>query len=77
MIIMTGEICFQMTEFRTAFFFFAHAVLACNYTKNWGIKTEALCYLGKISMDINQYQKAIIFFKKALQYAWKTKDNES
>jgi hypothetical protein len=31
--------------------------------------------MGKIAMEINLYQKAIIFFKKSLQYAWKAKDS--
>lgn len=28
-------------------------------------------------MDINEYEKATIFFKKALQYAWRCKDHEN
>jgi hypothetical protein len=47
---MSGEICYGIAEFRTAFFFFNNALLACNYTKNWGIKTEALSYMGKIAL---------------------------
>lgn len=33
--------------------------------------------MGKIALEILEYQKAIIFFKKALQYSWKMKDTES
>ena len=33
--------------------------------------------MGKIALEILEYRKSIIFFKKALQYSWKMKDTES
>ena len=30
--------------------------------------------MGKISTELLDYEKSIRFYKKALQYAWKTKD---
>lgn len=36
-----------------------------------------MIFLGRICIDALEYEKAIIFFKKSLQYAWKIKDGET
>ncbi len=76
-VIMTGEICYQAKELKTSFFFFTQGMVASTCTRHWGTKLQALIFMGKICMDVLEYEKAIIFFKKSLQYAWKNKDGQT
>ena len=41
------------------------------------LKIECFIRMGRIAIEILEYKKAIRFFKKGLQYAWKMKDTDS
>lgn len=76
-IMMAGEVCFEAKEFKSSFFFYTQVMIASTCTRSWSVKLEALTYLGRICMENFEHEKAMIFFKKALQYAWKIREQEA
>jgi hypothetical protein len=67
----------EMKQLNQASYFYNQLRIFYNYTLNYHGKCRALTGLAECAIQIRASYAAIIFLKRALQYAWATEDVES
>ncbi|EAR82364.1 hypothetical protein TTHERM_01179950 (macronuclear) [Tetrahymena thermophila SB210] len=71
-----ADLALEMQDIKSAVFLYDQFRNLSTYTKNYSKKAKSLLQLAKCARQINFYQEAIIILKKALQYAWYSKEND-
>jgi hypothetical protein len=74
LVMLTGDVSLHFRELNRAFYFYNQARLFASYAQLYEVKIEALMQLGVIAVEVHAYSEAMILFKKALQYAWKMRN---
>jgi hypothetical protein len=74
LVLLAADVSLQFRELNRAFYFYNQARLFASYAKLYQVKIEALSQLGVIAVELRAYAEAMLLFKKAVQYAWKMRN---
>ncbi|CAD8133355.1 unnamed protein product [Paramecium octaurelia] len=75
-ICMTAEILLKIKDFNNACYYFNQYRILNTLTKNHAEKAKALIGLANCAQEIKMNSEALTLLKKALQYAWLSKEYE-
>ncbi|CAD8053000.1 unnamed protein product [Paramecium sonneborni] len=75
-ICMTAEILLKIKDFNNACYYYNQYRVLNTLTKNHGEKAKALIGLANCAQEVKMNSEALILLKKALQYAWLSKEHE-